>query len=137
MPSSLQTYRDFTRASNLPEDIEEFKIPGQPSAYIAWLGARPQRGSARKFLLYVHGGGFQLPITPGHLKFAEYLRKDIEEDLSVAVLVYSLTPESQYPLPFHQAVLALQSLLDRGVEAKDVTPIPPLPTPPNPNSKNL
>lgn len=120
VPPSLQTYRDFTSASGLPEDIEEFKIPGQSSAYIAWLGARPQRGSARKFLLYVHGGGFQLSLSLGHLKFVEYLRKDIEEELSVAVLVYSLTPENKYPLQFHQAVLAIQSLLDRGVEAKDI-----------------
>ncbi|KAK4942816.1 hypothetical protein LTR10_017576 [Elasticomyces elasticus] len=79
-----------------------------------WLGS----ASARKVLLYFHGGGYSLPATPAHFEYLRRLVKHINNDpndgkaFAVLLLAYSLVPEAAYPTPLAQASECLQYLLE-------------------------
>lgn len=89
---------------------------------ILWLGGRT---TATKFVLFLHGGGFVLPLDVGHLNWCRnvYLTaaKEAGEDVAVAILQYSLCPDAVYPTQLFQAAEALSLILDDGrVSPSDV-----------------
>lgn len=89
---------------------------------ILWLG---DRTTANKFVLFLHGGGFVLPLDVGHLNLCRntYLSaaEEAGEDVAVAILQYSLCPDSVYPTQLFQAAEALSVILDGGrVSPSDV-----------------
>lgn len=89
---------------------------------ILWLG---DRTTATKFVLFLHGGGFVLPLDVGHLNWCRnvYLTaaKEAGEDVAVAILQYSLCPDAVYPTQLFQATQALSLILDGGrVSPSDV-----------------
>lgn len=89
---------------------------------ILWLG---DRTTATKFVLFLHGGGFVLPLDVGHLNWCRnvYLSaaEEAGEHVAVAILQYSLCPDAVYPTQLFQAAEALSLILDGGrVSPSDV-----------------
>ncbi|KAH7910560.1 Alpha/Beta hydrolase protein [Hygrophoropsis aurantiaca] len=85
-------------------------------AKLYWIGNDVE---ATKIMLYVHGGGYVLPLTIEHLKLLTYFRdciqRDTGVDMAIAVLEYTLAPQASYPTQFHQIDTALHHLLNDGV----------------------
>lgn len=75
---------------------------------VHWLGSR----SAKKVILFFHGGGYVLPCTPGHWQFMIDLQKwlSVKHDIAIAALSYTLAPEVQYPGQLKQAAESLEML---------------------------
>lgn len=98
--------------SRLRRDIQPLS-DGKSS--ILWLG---DRATATKFVLFLHGGGFVLPLDVGHLNWCRnaYLAaaEEAGEEVAVAILQYSLCPGETYPTQLFQAAEALSLVLDGG-----------------------
>lgn len=117
----------LTHDDNKPNDPSARLRPDiQPlsdgKSSILWLG---DRATATKFVLFLHGGGFVLPLDVGHLNWCRnaYLSAGGEcgEDVAVAILQYSLCPGEVYPTQLFQAAEALSVILDGGrVSPSDV-----------------
>ncbi|KAF2646016.1 alpha/beta hydrolase fold protein-like protein [Massarina eburnea CBS 473.64] len=77
-----------------------------------WLGD-PE---AEKVILWFHGGGYVMPLTPAHFIYlssiAESLNSSSEKQTAVLFLAYDLAPESTYPTQLRQAVQTLQYLVE-------------------------
>ncbi|KAJ0115685.1 hypothetical protein J7T55_010508 [Diaporthe amygdali] len=99
-------------SSRLKRDIQPLS-DGRSS--ILWLGDRTK---ATKFVLFLHGGGYVLPLDMGHLNWCRnvYLAaaEETGEEVAVAVLQYSLCPGAAYPVQLSQAAEALAVILDGG-----------------------
>lgn len=131
VPSTLAAYRAFVRDRArggggdgdhhevvlLREDVEE--LPGDeatrtPPARLLWLG---DRARATRFVYFLHGGGYMVPATRGHLEWClqAYLvnteQSETDENVAVAVLQYTLAPEARFPAQLRQAVAGLRHLV--------------------------
>ncbi|EOO01545.1 putative alpha beta hydrolase fold protein [Phaeoacremonium minimum UCRPA7] len=113
-----RTHHDAVLASCLVYDIEA--LPDGAS-WLMWIGDRTR---AKKTVLFLHGGGYLLPLDPGQLEWClqAYVRagQDIGVEVAVAVLHYTLCPEGQYPVQLCQAADALGHILDSGTEPRDI-----------------
>ena len=113
-----RTHHDAVLASRLVYDIEA--LPDGAS-WLMWIGDRTR---AKKTVLFLHGGGYLLPLDPGQLEWClqAYVRagQDIGVEVAVAVLHYTLCPEGQYPVQLCQAADALGHILDSGTEPRDI-----------------
>ncbi|KAK4176853.1 Alpha/Beta hydrolase protein [Triangularia setosa] len=96
--------------SDLKVDIESLP-DGQSS--LLWLGDRTK---ASKVVLFLHGGGYAVPMLPGHVNwcFRSYLLAS-PGDVAVAVLQYTLVPHGRYPTQLKQAAAGLDHILKAGV----------------------
>ncbi|KAL1882922.1 hypothetical protein Daus18300_000560 [Diaporthe australafricana] len=99
-------------SSRLKRDIQPLS---DGKSAILWLG---DRARATKFVLFLHGGGYVLPLDAGHLNWCRnaYLAaaEEAGEEVAVAVLQYSLCPGDAYPTQLLQAIEALGVILDGG-----------------------
>ncbi|KAF5133534.1 Esterase [Metarhizium anisopliae] len=88
---------------------------------ILWVG---DCRKAKKVVLFLHGGGYVVPLLPGHLEWCwrTYVSVGMENgvETAVAVLEYTLCPEALYPVQLRQAVAALARLLDYGIRPRDI-----------------
>ncbi|KAK1753011.1 Alpha/Beta hydrolase protein [Echria macrotheca] len=89
---------------------------------LLWVGDRTQ---ATKFVYFFHGGGYTVPISPGHLEWC--LRAYVAaaasaggESVAVAVLQYSLCPPAAYPTQLQQAAAGLAHLFESGIRPRDL-----------------
>ncbi|KAK3376964.1 Alpha/Beta hydrolase protein [Lasiosphaeria ovina] len=115
-------------AGRLQHEVEP--LPDGASSLL-WLGNRRR---ATKFVYFLHGGGYTLPIQPGHLEWClrayilaaagrarqkngspEEDQQKREEEVAVAVLQYTLSPGAQYPTQLCQAAAGLAHLLASGI----------------------
>jgi monoterpene epsilon-lactone hydrolase len=80
------------------------------------VGAEPERPPR---LMHLHGGGYLLGSAFGYRPLAGALA--LAADTSVLVPDYRLAPEHQFPAALEDAVTAYEWMLDRGVDAGDVT----------------
>ncbi|KAK3673418.1 hypothetical protein LTR78_006652 [Recurvomyces mirabilis] len=66
-------------------------------------------------ILYLHGGGFNLPAMNGHFEWLLDVINDLSPHASVGVvfLSYTLSPKGQYPLQLQQATESLQWLITK------------------------
>ncbi|KZV69240.1 alpha/beta-hydrolase [Peniophora sp. CONT] len=82
---------------------------------IHWLGDK----DADKILLHLHGGGYILPLSVGHLALMNGLRQRVSQatgaTVAVAFVEYSLAPIKPYPTQVREAHAGLQHLLSQGV----------------------
>ncbi|KAK3389306.1 Alpha/Beta hydrolase protein [Podospora didyma] len=125
MPSSIEIYtswitkqRLLAPPSSLLHDLLQVDIEPLPScptdASILWLG---DRHTAKKFILFLHGGGFTLNVLSGHLGWclSAWVHPDLNyryrEDVAVAILDYSLAPSAKYPTQLIEASHALRHVL--------------------------
>lgn len=110
---AILTHKNKTDVSSrLRPDIQPLS-DGKSS--ILWLG---DRTTATKFILFLHGGGYVLPLDLGHLNWCRnaYLSaaEEAGENVAIAVLQYSLWPAASYPTQLFQAAEALNIILDGG-----------------------
>ncbi|KAH7029924.1 Alpha/Beta hydrolase protein, partial [Microdochium trichocladiopsis] len=135
VPSTVETYAAWIRTKEPQEGFQKLQLKAQtvplhvePAASILWLGD-PSR--ATKFVLFFHGGGYVVPLHPGHLDWCwnGYVSQQEPEgsekgprphEVAVAILQYSLSPGAKYPTQQRQAVAALDYLLGRGIAPRDV-----------------
>ncbi len=77
---------------------------------VHWIGKK----TARKVLLYFHGGGYVLAASAGHMQWLFELSQELSktQDLSVVVVSYTLAPHGQYPTQLKQAAESLEWLLE-------------------------
>ncbi|KAI0319092.1 Alpha/Beta hydrolase protein [Amylostereum chailletii] len=89
-------------------------------AKVHWLGNK----DADKVLLHVHGGGYILPLSVGHLALLNGLREAIHAstgvNMSVAIVEYTLAPIKPYPTQVRQANAALHHIIGLGVSPSNV-----------------
>jgi len=106
-------------ASRLAVDIEI--LPDGKSSLL-WIGDRKR---AKKFVLFFHGGGYVVPAIRGHFEWCAraYLLSSQNvksggaeegEEIAVAFLQYTLSPDATYPMQLQQAVDALFHILRMG-----------------------
>ncbi|PPQ95826.1 hypothetical protein CVT26_015935 [Gymnopilus dilepis] len=88
-------------------------------AKLLWIG--PKRDD--RVLLYLHGGGFILPMPGAAPAFWRYIQENLEKrgkPTGVAILEYALIPDSPFPTQLKQSIVAIQHLLDSGVKPENI-----------------
>lgn len=80
-----------------------------------WICASGNRDAA---VLYLHGGGFVMPVSNGHREFAVVLSRL----LNACVLLpdYRTAPEHPFPAPVDDTVHAYEYLRQQGIAAKRI-----------------
>ena len=78
----------------------------------------PRDGPADRALLYLHGGGFVLGLTPPHLQMVAYLARKI--GMRSLMVDYRLAPDYPFPAALDDCVTAYRWLLKQGIPARDV-----------------
>ncbi|KAH6642339.1 Alpha/Beta hydrolase protein [Boeremia exigua] len=73
-----------------------------------WLGNK----DAPKVLVYLHGGGYVLPCTAGHMLWLDDLQNGLGPNVSALLLAYDLAPEATYPTQLRQAVELFRHLTE-------------------------
>lgn len=105
---------------NLEHHVEDVPVPNGNDAKLHWLGDR----SAKKVILYFHGGGFCLPPLPGHMLFVNQIQQHLAskgKKVVFAVLEYGLTlNKSKYPSQILQGTEALRHILNKGYEPSNI-----------------
>ncbi|KAK4166923.1 Alpha/Beta hydrolase protein [Cladorrhinum sp. PSN259] len=108
---------------------ERLKIDIEPlsdgASSICWIGDRTK---ATKIVYFFHGGGYAVPMSPGHFEWClrAYLQASLElpadstEEVAVAVLQYTLVPHGKYPTQLKQAADGLAHLLASGINPEDL-----------------
>ncbi|OBT43657.1 hypothetical protein VE00_05223 [Pseudogymnoascus sp. WSF 3629] len=89
-------------------------------AKLFWVGLREE---SSKVILFLHGGGYVLPLSKGHIEWADYFRnagKLAGQSVCVALLDYSLCPENTYPKQMRQAALALDHIIGLGYSPSQI-----------------
>ncbi|KAF9033138.1 Alpha/Beta hydrolase protein [Panaeolus papilionaceus] len=115
---SIDVYKKWSEGAKSAPLIESIEGGGP----LYWMG--PPK--ADKIVLYIHGGGFALPLAIYSVDFWGYFRGQFSFkdniQVSVACLDYTLMVEdnSSFPVPVHQSVLAVQHILNSGVHPSDL-----------------
>ncbi|KAL0777343.1 hypothetical protein CaCOL14_006861 [Colletotrichum acutatum] len=127
IPPSIKTYEKWIakKQKRHPElgDKLQKKIETLPAndGSILWIGNRQK---ATKFVLFFHGGGYVVPLLPGHLDWCwnAYVTggPGAHAEVAVAVLQYTLVPEARYPTQLRQAIAALNQLILSGIKPNDL-----------------
>lgn len=130
MPSSHESYKLTLKeiadanpgaeyAEVTKEDIQELKTDSPSS--LMWVG---NRSKASKVVLFFHGGGYILPASPSHVRWAmdAYVMEGKRAGVNVAcaLLQYGLAPTVQAPHQLQQALASLQAVLDLGFKPSDI-----------------
>ncbi|RAR03607.1 alpha/beta hydrolase fold domain containing protein [Stemphylium lycopersici] len=84
---------------------DSITLPSGAQAH--WLRSR----SAKKVLVYFHGGGYVMPCSAGHLLWLDDFQKSLGPDVSALLLAYDLAPEAKYPTQLKQAIELLHHLV--------------------------
>ncbi|KAL0932217.1 uncharacterized protein CTRU02_213170 [Colletotrichum truncatum] len=124
---SLRTYERWIEkkrkahpehADRLTRDVE--MLPDNDGS-VMWLGNRKK---ATKFVLFFHGGGYVVPLLPGHVEWCwqAYVAAGpgANAEVAVAILQYTLVPEARYPTQLRQGIAALNHLLQSGIKPSDL-----------------
>ncbi|KAF9461390.1 Alpha/Beta hydrolase protein [Collybia nuda] len=112
---SLYVFKNWTKQngmSALTDDIDE-------NTRLLWIG-RPRTD---RVILYLHGGGFVLPMTDFGLSFWKRTIAELKDrgvDTGFAIVNYTLVPTAVFPTPLKQAALALNYLISSGVKPENI-----------------
>ncbi|KAJ3542306.1 hypothetical protein NM208_g3403 [Fusarium decemcellulare] len=116
--SKAKRNRDSAVTKRLSYNIEPLE-DGHSS--LLWIG---DRRKASKIVLFLHGGGYISPLLPGHLEWCwrSYVSAGIEmnTEVAVGVLEYTLCPIARYPVQLRQAASALSFLLSHQIRPRDI-----------------
>lgn len=78
----------------------------------------PPNNQADQVLIYLHGGGFVLGLTPQHLQMGAYLAQKM--GVRVLMVDYRLAPQHPYPAALDDCVTAYRWLLKQGFAAQNI-----------------
>ncbi|KAH9959257.1 Alpha/Beta hydrolase protein [Russula dissimulans] len=110
--TTAQVYAEWARKSGVEALTDE--LP--EGARLHWIGPRRED----RVVLYFHGGGYVFPASMDHLNMLGSLQKEYKGSVGIAMLNYSLVPESHFPAQLRQAVAAVQYLIDKGVSPSNI-----------------
>nr|GAT58282.1 alpha/beta hydrolase fold protein [Mycena chlorophos] len=114
-PTDAKMYRAWTKQTRLPHTVDELG----DDARLNWIGEK----RTERVVLFLHGGAFVLPATDYSLFFWRYVQLELEKkDIQVGFvwLEYTLTPQAVFPSQLTQARLALNFLLESGVQPSNL-----------------
>ncbi len=127
VPSTRTTYEQWIRAKSKKPGYLGFAfldiqpLPSGKDSAILWLG---DRRIAKKVVLYLHGGGYVIPMTPGHLDLCwnNYIvtGAHVGVKVAVALLQYTLVPRGRMPTHLSQVVAAFNELRAQGFSPEDI-----------------
>ncbi|KAG4428793.1 hypothetical protein IFR05_015726 [Cadophora sp. M221] len=125
MPSGVEAYTTwmarFSESSGRDSYIAStVEILGDGIAKLYWIG---EKDAQSRVILFLHGGGYCLPLSKGYFDWAYEMFKSGESSgckISVAVLDYTLCPEEKYPTQMYQGVLALEHILKLGYQPHNI-----------------
>ncbi len=78
----------------------------------------PKNNRPDQALIYLHGGGFVLGLTPLHLPMAAYLAQKM--GLRVLMVDYRLAPDYPFPAALDDCVAAYRWLLKQGISPQNI-----------------
>ncbi|KIW63185.1 hypothetical protein PV04_10051 [Phialophora macrospora] len=114
-PTTLEGYMALAKKQNFKPGIVEL----EHGASGCFLGPE----TAKKTLVWFHGGGYNFPAADPHWamlwNLVELVKKNGAE-LRVMVLEYELAPQGVFPLQLKQAVAAIQYLLNSGLQPSQI-----------------
>lgn len=91
------------------------------SSALLWLG---NRVTAKRVVLFLHGGGYIAPLSPGHLEWCweVFVASGSREGVNtvVAILEYTLCPSAVFPVQLTQAASGLARILSAGVLPRNI-----------------
>ena len=96
---------DLTR-----EVVSAHGVPGE------WIV--PKNNPSDQALLYLHGGGFVLGMTPPHLQMGAYLAQKM--GMRILMIDYRVAPEYPFPAALDDCVTAYRWLLKQGFPAQNI-----------------
>ncbi|OAA53256.1 Alpha/beta hydrolase fold-3 [Cordyceps fumosorosea ARSEF 2679] len=106
------------RATRCSVDIEVLDDDGSA---LLWLG---NRQTAQRVVLFLHGGGYLVPLSPGHLEWCweVFVTTQFEAgvETAVAILEYTLCPSAAFPVQLTQAASGLAHILSTGVLPRNI-----------------
>ncbi|PHH93276.1 hypothetical protein CDD83_8787 [Cordyceps sp. RAO-2017] len=111
--SKLAKSANSEHAARCSVDIEFLDDDGSA---LLWLG---NRQTAKRVVLFLHGGGYLSPLSPGHLEWCWEVFVTTESEAgvetAVAILEYTLCPGAAFPVQLTQAASGLRHILSTGV----------------------
>jgi len=110
-----KAYAGWTNANKQPSTIDDLGS----DARLLWIG--PKR--TERVVLLLHGGAFLLPVADFSLSFWRYVQVELEKqgiEVGFACLEYTLAPYATFPTPLKQAAIALNFLLEAGVQPSNL-----------------
>lgn len=130
-PTTRQAYGQWIKAAAKRWKAPNFKNrivhdvqvlnDGKDDSAILWLG---DRRKAKKVVLFLHGGGYILPASPGHFEWAwqAYVMSGHETgvETAVAFMQYTLAPRGVLPIPLRQTVAAYEEIRAQGFQPRDI-----------------
>ncbi|KAF8968822.1 Alpha/Beta hydrolase protein [Flammula alnicola] len=111
-----KAYNDFMKQKDLPQVVEDI---GEFGARLLWIGPK----HTDRVVLYFHGGAYLLGAFASAPSFWWYMKENLEKrgkPTGIAMLNYTLVPDRTFPTQLTQAVLAIQHLLDSGVQPGNI-----------------
>ncbi|ATY63886.1 alpha beta hydrolase fold-3 [Cordyceps militaris] len=127
VPPTRTTYEQWIKAkARQPAYRDRVLLDVQPlstgrDSAILWLGDRRR---AQKVVLYIHGGGYVIPLLPGHLDlcWTSFVAAGAAAgvEVAVALLQYTLVPRGRMPTQLQQAVAAFDELRAQGFAPRDI-----------------
>jgi len=111
-PLLPETYDKFAKKQGFAPD--SVTLPSGCQAH--WIGDR----NAEKVILYLHGGGYVLAASEGHLQMLLDIKNELT-NTAILVPAYYLAPEHIYPTQLRQATEALRYLVE--TEGRDPSKI--------------
>jgi monoterpene epsilon-lactone hydrolase len=78
----------------------------------------PQISPTDQALLYLHGGGFVLGLTPPHLQMVAHLAQKM--GIRALMVDYRVAPDHPYPAALDDCVTAYRWLLKQGISARNI-----------------
>jgi acetyl esterase/lipase len=99
----------------IPDDVQ-FRVEALSGVSGEW--ASLSASVAGPFVLYFHGGGYNIGSVAGYRQFVGRLSKACE--YNVLSVEYRLAPENQFPAAVEDALTAYRSLLGNGHSPKDI-----------------
>jgi acetyl esterase/lipase len=117
-PSDLATLREMRQDERYTKPVkpagatlDHVDANGVPADWICAPGASTDRA-----VLYLHGGGFVMPVSNGHREFAALLSRRF--GTCVLLPDYRIAPEHPFPAPVEDTVHAFDYLRGRGIDAR-------------------
>ncbi|KIK58287.1 hypothetical protein GYMLUDRAFT_75037 [Collybiopsis luxurians FD-317 M1] len=119
MGSGLDVYQKWTKQYKMVPTVDYLDCGEGVGTHLLWIG--PKRTD--KVILYCPGGAYFYPVQEQMLKFWRYAQMEWEKqglNIGIAVLLYSVLPEGEFPTQLRQATRAIEYLHSIGCEPSNI-----------------
>lgn len=116
---SRTAYQAWVKQKRIKPDIE--LLNDDHGSALLWLRSRR---TAKRIVLYLHGGGYLVPLSDATIEWAwnVFVEAGTEQgvETAVAILEYTLCPIAAFPVQLSQATAGLERILSSGVRPQDI-----------------